>query len=362
MQLLHDVHERKLLLLSSSPTNAVDAKIEKSLVEVYDTHKALGTDIGFAGQPLTEGDIGRIGYKVESGKWSGAVSALISALHKISEGKAEDHDKAIIALKALITRASDGSNLTLDPDLDSYYVMDVTSFAIPNAIDNLGNAEAALRAMLQEWKGALTGEQFALVKVWQNTIATNDAGRIMGSLGTALAEDANFYGQSAGLQKLQPLMSAYEAKVGELSALMDDSTKPDAKTQPDDVSAAIGAVRASLMQLADAAPKELGYLLDVRAAFFDAHLKDLLMDGGTALAIGLIIFLFVSNSISSPIKRLTATMKRLAEGDLSANIAYTKKRDEIGQMARAVVVFKQNAETIQKMAKEFETSVQHVVD
>ncbi|MGL3605902.1 methyl-accepting chemotaxis protein [Rhizobium sp. G187] len=48
-------------------------------------------------------------------------------------------------------------------------------------------------------------------------------------------------------------------------------------------------------------------------------------------------------TLQRPIARITATMQRLAEGDLEAGIAGDKRGDEIGAMARALSVFKTNA-------------------
>ncbi|KQW31694.1 chemotaxis protein [Rhizobium sp. Root274] len=50
-------------------------------------------------------------------------------------------------------------------------------------------------------------------------------------------------------------------------------------------------------------------------------------------------------TLQRPIARITATMQRLAEGDLEAGIAGDKRGDEIGAMARALGVFKTNAHT-----------------
>ncbi|NBB48656.1 HAMP domain-containing protein [Rhizobium sp. CRIBSB] len=50
-------------------------------------------------------------------------------------------------------------------------------------------------------------------------------------------------------------------------------------------------------------------------------------------------------TLQRPIARITATMQRLAEGDLEAGIAGDKRGDEIGAMARALAVFKTNART-----------------
>ena len=53
-----------------------------------------------------------------------------------------------------------------------------------------------------------------------------------------------------------------------------------------------------------------------------------------------LVWLLIS-SISKPITRMTGTMRRLAEGDLDAEIPDTARHDEIGGMAQAVQIFKE---------------------
>ena len=56
--------------------------------------------------------------------------------------------------------------------------------------------------------------------------------------------------------------------------------------------------------------------------------------------------------ISRPVRRITSVMSRLAAGDLSTEIGELDRKDEIGSMAGAVEVFRQNA--IEKQAAEKE--------
>ena len=63
---------------------------------------------------------------------------------------------------------------------------------------------------------------------------------------------------------------------------------------------------------------------------------------GAAIAAGLGAMAFAIVGISGPINRTTAIMRTLADGDLGVNIPFTDRTNEIGEMARAVEVFKQN--------------------
>ncbi|WP_222869693.1 hypothetical protein ROLI_042340 [Roseobacter fucihabitans] len=62
-----------------------------------------------------------------------------------------------------------------------------------------------------------------------------------------------------------------------------------------------------------------------------------------ALVIGSAVAWFVGSSIGNAISGLTSLMKRLADGDNNVEISGQNRGDEVGEMARATEVFKQNA-------------------
>jgi methyl-accepting chemotaxis protein len=68
-----------------------------------------------------------------------------------------------------------------------------------------------------------------------------------------------------------------------------------------------------------------------------------------------VIGMLVGRSISRPLAGLTTATTQLAEGNIEGEIPATERKDEIGHLARAVLIFKQNAlEKRQLEAKEAE--------
>jgi methyl-accepting chemotaxis protein len=96
------------------------------------------------------------------------------------------------------------------------------------------------------------------------------------------------------------------------------------------------------------------------------------------------VTVFFARRVSRPIQALTATMKRLSDGDLDVEVQGLQRHDEVGQMASAVEIFKENAvrvaqlqseqqesearlarekrEAMQQLADRFEESVEHFVN
>ncbi|MBO0131929.1 methyl-accepting chemotaxis protein [Agrobacterium sp. Rnr] len=65
------------------------------------------------------------------------------------------------------------------------------------------------------------------------------------------------------------------------------------------------------------------------------------MIGGTLLACVGAIFLI--EPLRAPLKGVASTMSRLADGDLSVDIDGSERRDEVGDMVRATIVFRDAA-------------------
>lgn len=63
---------------------------------------------------------------------------------------------------------------------------------------------------------------------------------------------------------------------------------------------------------------------------------------GVSILIGLATLIFVMRDVSAPIHRITESMERIARGELDADIPYADRRNELGLMARALVVFKKS--------------------
>jgi methyl-accepting chemotaxis protein len=79
------------------------------------------------------------GAELDTGKAHAELLARIKALPAASAGVQKvlaAHNEVSAALIALITAATDNSNLTLDPDLDTYYLMDSATAALPALQDS----------------------------------------------------------------------------------------------------------------------------------------------------------------------------------------------------------------------------------
>jgi len=101
-----------------------------------------------------------------------------------------------------------------------------------------------------------------------------------------------------------------------------------------------------------------GMYIDDLAAINATYRNLFLAFVGVSALILIAIAFGLGRSISRPIQKLVANMRGLADGDLNVTVEGTARRDEIGVMANAVQVFKDNAIEARRLAAEQEADNQ----
>lgn len=81
---------------------------------------------------------------------------------------------------------------------------------------------------------------------------------------------------------------------------------------------------------------------EVMAPIYAMHLKDIIVSA-IILIIMSVIAIFVARTISKPVSDMSETTRKIAEGDYSVEVPGLGRADEIGDMAGAVEVLKENS-------------------
>jgi len=89
-------------------------------------------------------------------------------------------------------------------------------------------------------------------------------------------------------------------------------------------------------------------------AISTANASKLWITGVVAVLVvaGLLLSVLVGRALVRPISQLTGAMNTLSEGTLSVEIEGTERRDEVGLMARALKVFQDNAQEMERMRQQ----------
>lgn len=164
-----------------------------SALERVDTD--LTESLQFTDQGLHSRKRDHFRTSVVSKEWS-ELKSKISNL-KPSESN-ELHAHLINDIRTMITHAGDTSNLILDPDLDSYYLMDITLLALPQIQDRIQNIIVEVEPIIR--RGHVTTDERVKASVFAAMINEADLARVTGDHQTILNEDVNFYGKSDTLE------------------------------------------------------------------------------------------------------------------------------------------------------------------
>ncbi|WP_186455621.1 methyl-accepting chemotaxis protein [Nitrospirillum pindoramense] len=76
------------------------------------------------------------------------------------------------------------------------------------------------------------------------------------------------------------------------------------------------------------------------------------IEGGAALLVVGALSLFIARGLSRGLGDMTRTMRQLAEGDLTVSVTGAEAPNELGEMARALRVFRDNAQANRRMEEE----------
>jgi methyl-accepting chemotaxis protein len=101
------------------------------------------------------------------------------------------------------------------------------------------------------------------------------------------------------------------------------------------------------------------YIDDLNAQTWASTQRSLIA-AALVLLLALTVSVFVARGITGPLQRMTAAMNALASGRLDVEVPGIGRRDEVGEMAEAVEVFKSNAvarQALEAEQKEAETRV-----
>jgi methyl-accepting chemotaxis protein len=342
-----------------------------------------------AGLMRSAQDIAALGKAYDQAMESGdAARALSEALRGLgwpdrALARNADTEKAIAAARALVGKISDGSNLTLDPDLDSFYVMDIITTKLTEVVDREGTLlalagaertapslsdddKAELMIQLGQLEGALSGASASLDSAYKG----NPDGAVRKNLDTV----ATAFVKSSG---------AFDAEMKTVAvALRNDATR--SKIDLTRLTTLASESMTTTDAFWQAAARDLDRLLAARNDGFSMRLWTMLGIAGAVVAFALTITFYIARRIASQLQEMGRAMHDLAEGKLDTRMPDVKGKDEVGVMAEALHILRSgleqgeqlNAErkqldlrsqddrksSMRRLADEFEAAVGNIID
>ena len=237
------------------------------------------------------------------------------------------HSELIDDTAALVAEVADVSRLTLDPDRDSYYLMNVLLLQGPELSEYLSRVRSLGGVIVPG--GLTTPEQLERLQ-GLSSLAGAAGRRLDDSLGKAIAGNpalkpllqARAQSASSEVREardyIDRLVSGQLEDVGSTGHVPDETLGPDA-----------------LATLQAAVAPALTGLLNKRIDKFRHDLLVILGWAALAALLVLVIGFYIVRDITVPLKQVVGVANQIAVGNLNVETISGNRKDEIGVLSRA---------------------------
>jgi methyl-accepting chemotaxis protein len=271
----------------------------------------------------------RVGAQLGArGRWQTARAAIAAALDGPAPASAtaaiDTYTKAVTAAVGWVTEVGNASNLILDPDLDSYYVMDALVTKAP--------AIAAAAGLGADRRQELTGRPGG-GSLPDHIELASQAGAVATNVDALLAGLKTTY-TSTRDRGLQTTVAPPADALGAASRDLGRGLARAARTTGATDTAGAGATVDAVAAFERAATPALDRLLVARVDRFRAAERRVLAQCAAAVLFALLLFAALWHGMVTALARLTAVARAVAEGDLS-HATDLDRRDELGELGRA---------------------------
>lgn len=199
-------------------------KIDQSFVALKEVDAKIGADLQYTPEGLKSRKRENASVESLENQWN--------AIKAMKDVKDLDSKLAelVANIRVSITQLGDTSNLILDPDLDSYYLMDVTLLALPQVQDRVQDSYIKLSTIFQ--KASLSEQDRIYLNTLQSLMTEADIGRISGDLQTVRNEDPNFFGPLDSIEKeLAPSLNGFVEKYKSYASLIKQASEGNEMTK-----------------------------------------------------------------------------------------------------------------------------------
>jgi len=239
------------------------------------------------------------------------------------------HSALMDKVNKFVVSVADASNLTLDPELDTFYLMDVLVNRIPVVTNAMGQIRAIGTGTITKKQFAAGMKQKVTILNVHSTIATEGIAHAMASSFDAnpdLQERLGSKGKTAsnGLEEFGVIIN---------SLLNEEFSKLEATAYFDKATSSINAT----FDLYDAASPVLAELLQNRVDNLNTDLYQLITTAVIGFLLALAVGFIVIRDILSALNKTMTEFDYLSNGNFGREIEI-KRKDEIGDLMRALKV------------------------
>jgi signal transduction histidine kinase/DNA-binding response OmpR family regulator len=326
---------------------ALNSKIENNFHQLFENDR-IDSDLKFPKDEL-----------LKHGSENLTVPSMYSRWQYLSNNKAEsielltrDYNSYIEDIMRIIILVLNNSNLILDPDLTSYYTMDAALLGLPKMITRLSNIHAYIYPKLLSEK-SLTSENIAEISIYNRFLVSEDITHIIESLNAAVNEDANIYGANSIFKKnIEQPLKKFTLSNKRFTNLLEKIILGKEQATPEEFLTAYTNAKLATFGLWGQSVEELDNFLHTRINNFEKYRIHILALCAVSLIIAFIIFWVLIFSITKSFAILQKSMEKIAQGDHQVGVPCLNQHDEIGRMAKTVLVFRETQRLITIQSKQ----------
>ncbi len=220
------------------------------------------------------------------------------------------YDDVNTVINTMITHLGDTSTLILDPELDTYYTMDITLLALPQNLNRIERMIADARKAFVN--GTFTVEDRMTLAANAALLQTSDIDRVMGDVQTALNENKNeFHDAVDSFQKTLPVISKewVDANARLVALTKELATSASPTVTFDQYTDVAVKARESAFKFWNIVTPENDNLFKLRVDYYTGRRNVSLLLSAVALLFSCFIAYLVTRSMIVPLNKLTLTLK-----------------------------------------------------
>ena len=318
--------------LALSGDQTAKGKLATVASEVDDKFKALSALNSTIGAALKTRDA----FAKISQEWLGLKSNVLQM--SINESY-NAHNKLVDEVFDYMKETADKSNMTLDTDIDSFYIINPAVFKLPTLLSSVGRLRNLGTRILQNQ--AITPDQKTDITV-QQRFFEKDFGGLNSDYAKAI-EANSALAATVGSKVKEAGDAAKSFLENEVASL----AKGDFSLSEEDYRKHATVARDALYGLFDVSMRQFDNLLVARLNRLETNLY--LVFGGTGVALLVVLYLFVGMllSVLRSLKSIEQGAERLAQGDVSQFVD-SHSTDELRRVGGAV---NSVVQTLQKFTK-----------
>ena len=254
---------------------------------------------------------------------------LKEKLLKLQPGESDDlHSQLIADIRGLISHVGDTSNLILDPDLDSYYLMDTVLLKLPDSADICRQLWIFGKRVIAPGHSITVEEKADFIRLASLLRSNLDA--------TKAGMDIAFRNNPA--QNLKPRLAdtlkQYVTTTEQFLTVLDqDIIKArTVSVRPESYDQSAGSLLNASLTFWDRAVVELDGLLQARIDGFTKRRTLVTVFAGLALLLVAYLFVAFYSAVTGTVRSLEETTRRMIGGRIEERFT-VETRDELGQVA-----------------------------